>query len=177
MAEGKSTLVWSLAWPRSFQRLPVENGYHTGTITTTQDGIRLLWTNASGVSWHLQPAVRPAAPPGGAREVVALNTGPDCPYFAGGRQGCGEFRLLLRQTTTGAATVDVAAVAPSGFWFMEEFYECTAAPAGGGSNASSSSSSSSPCEESRVAMSSEGLFGHINCRLHLPRQFSWDTHG
>lgn len=42
----------------SFQRNPVQNGYHTGTLSAkvpaTSDN-RLVWLNASGVSWELIP--------------------------------------------------------------------------------------------------------------------------
>jgi hypothetical protein len=58
-----------------FQRLPVQNGWHPGTIEQTDSGLR--WINAAGRSWALTPDYA----------TGNLLTGPDCPYYnsPGGR--------------------------------------------------------------------------------------------
>ena len=63
----------------TFQRDPVQNDWHTGTIE--RDGGKLRWTNLAGVSWSLTADL--------ARD--RLLTGQDNPYFA---QGIREFTLI-----------------------------------------------------------------------------------
>ncbi|MBL8206850.1 MAG: ankyrin repeat domain-containing protein [Blastocatellia bacterium] len=64
----------------TFQRTPVENGYHTGSIT--RDGDQLRWTNQAGVSWGLIPDV------GNNR----LLTNRENPYYQDGHR---EFTLII----------------------------------------------------------------------------------
>jgi ankyrin repeat protein len=63
----------------TFQRLPAENGYHTGSIT--RDGDQLRWTNQSGVSWGLTPDL----------DRNRLITNRENPYYQDGQR---EFTLI-----------------------------------------------------------------------------------
>jgi hypothetical protein len=55
--------------PGRYQRNPVENDWHTGTITAEGNGFR--WTNQAGVRWSLTPDF----------ENDTLVTGRDNPYY------------------------------------------------------------------------------------------------
>ncbi|MDH5563718.1 MAG: hypothetical protein OEY91_08880, partial [Nitrospirota bacterium] len=66
--------------PGSYQRNPVQNGWHMGSIVP--DGDRLRWTNKAGASWGLTPDLA----------NQRLLTGPDNPYYA---QGLREFKLVI----------------------------------------------------------------------------------
>jgi hypothetical protein len=59
----------------NYQRLPVQNAWHPGTIERVSSGLR--WRNAAGVVWALSMDVVNAQ----------LLTGTDCPYYnsPGGR--------------------------------------------------------------------------------------------
>jgi hypothetical protein len=84
----------------NYQRLPVENEWHEGTIAEGEDG--WTWTNAAGVSWGLTPRLQEGL----------LRTGADCPYDD-------DFRLeATRDPSTGAFLGGV-----SGFRFSGELYE------------------------------------------------------
>ncbi len=81
----------------TYDRLPVANNWHTGTITEIGDG-NLRWTNNAGVSWVLTPDF----------DEGKLFTGPDCPYY----------------TVSGgdAFTLEFSGGEVTGFWFQHEFY-------------------------------------------------------
>lgn len=64
----------------TFQRLPAENGYHTGSIT--RDGDQLRWTNQAGVSWGLTPDL----------DRNRLLTNRENPYYQDGHL---EFTLII----------------------------------------------------------------------------------
>ncbi len=64
----------------TFQRYPVENGYHTGSIT--RDGDQLRWTNQAGVSWGVTPDF----------ERNRLLTNRENPYYQDGHR---EFTLII----------------------------------------------------------------------------------
>jgi hypothetical protein len=93
---GSSTLLTLLG---TYQRLPVENPWHKGTITPLEesDEPHLKWTNRAGVSWELIPDL----------ERGVLVTGEDNPYYDSGAR---EFELEMRD---GAVT---------GFWFGSEHF-------------------------------------------------------
>jgi hypothetical protein len=81
----------------TYERLPVENEYHTGRISQTANG-SLKWTNNAGVSWSLRPDLA----------AGKLKIGRDNPYAD---QGFVDF--TLRFGGDGAVT---------GFLFQEELY-------------------------------------------------------
>ncbi len=87
----------------SFERLPVENDWHTGEITGT--GNDLSWTNTAGVAWDLTADLASGL----------LVTGPDCPYFDD--PGGDAFVLELAQDGDGIDLPEVVA-----FWFLGERY-------------------------------------------------------
>lgn len=83
----------------TYQREPVTNGWHRGTIA--HDGEALRWTNEAGVSWGLEADL----------EAGVLRTGADCPYDD-------DFALVpMRDPQTGAWTTTLA-----GFRFNGELY-------------------------------------------------------
>jgi hypothetical protein len=80
-----------------YQRLPVENDWHKGTISAGQNGT-LVWTNAAGVRWTLTPDLA----------NKALRTGADNPYAD---QGVRDFTIELKNG------------AVAGFRFKDEVYQ------------------------------------------------------
>lgn len=83
----------------TYRRLPVQNGYHTGSLALAPGATgTLIWTNAAGVAWTLTPDL--------ARQ--RLITGADNPYQSSGIQ---DFTLAFR----GGELV--------GFRFGNELYE------------------------------------------------------
>ena len=99
----KTRLEISLAMvPGTYQRDPVENNWHIGSIT--QDGGNLRWTNKEGVSWKLIPDLA-------NRQLL---TDRDSPYYG---QGGREFKLIV---TGGRIT---------GFQFLGETYNRQNTPA------------------------------------------------
>lgn len=86
----------------TYRRLPVENGWHTGSLTLAPGpGERLVWTNAAGVSWTLTPDLV-------NRRLV---TGADNPYQRWGGQDVQDFTLAFQGN------------ALAGFRFSNDMYE------------------------------------------------------
>jgi hypothetical protein len=86
----------------TYDRQPVENDWHTGTIAT--DGSALSWTNEAGASWSLTADLA----------TGRLLTAEDCPYYdSGGRA----FTLELARDDDGNYLPTVTA-----FWFTGERY-------------------------------------------------------
>ena len=83
---------------------PVENDWHTGTISVASDG-KLVWTNAAGTTWRLKPDL--------ARGL--LRTESDCPYY--GKPGGDAFRIVLARDANGRYQPKVA-----GYQFNGAFY-------------------------------------------------------
>ena len=82
-----------------YERLPVENEWHSGRISL--EGEAMLWTNDAGVSWGLEPDL----------QAGLLITGPDCPYE-------GNFVLTpTRDAESGEWNTELA-----GFTFNGELY-------------------------------------------------------
>ena len=83
----------------TYRRMPVQNGYHTGSLALAPGSTGMLvWTNAAGVSWALAPDL--------ARQ--RLLTGADNPYQSSGIQ---DFTLAFQGNERG------------GFRFGNEVYE------------------------------------------------------
>jgi hypothetical protein len=89
----------------SYQREPVENNWHIGTIQQVA-GTTLKWTNNAGVSWLLDADLSRGE----------LLTGPDCPYYA--PPAGTEFQVVLERDSIGDLTSTVL-----GFAFNGELYE------------------------------------------------------
>jgi hypothetical protein len=87
----------------AYERLPVENDYHTGTIA--MDGESVRWTNTAGVSWELIPDI----------ENGKLLAGEGNPYAD--VPGGDAFRMQLARDASGAYTDDII-----GFRFGGELY-------------------------------------------------------
>jgi hypothetical protein len=83
---------------------PVENDWHTGTITAGSDG-KLVWTNKAGKSWRLKPDL--------ARGVLVTES--DCPYY--GKPGGDAFRIVLARGADGRYVPKVL-----GYQFNGAFY-------------------------------------------------------
>jgi len=88
----------------TYERLPILNAWHVGTIYQLA-GDSLLWTNTAGVSWTLQADLANGE----------LLTGPDCPYF--GVPGGQRFVIQLAKDAIGDWLPQVA-----GFAFLGELY-------------------------------------------------------
>ena len=88
----------------SYQRRPVQNGWHSGRIESTESG--LVWRNDAGIVWRLVPDL--------ARGKL-LN-GPDNPYFE--QLSAKAFTLALRSDPEGNPLPAVRA-----FQFLGEEYE------------------------------------------------------
>ena len=80
----------------TYRRLPVQNSYHTGSISEV-DGT-LTWTNKAGVSWPLYPDM----------ETATLHTDESNPYYQ--TYGFRAFFLEMADDTI------------LGFWFQGERY-------------------------------------------------------
>lgn len=93
-----------------YERSPVENGYHTGTITIVRQGGRplLRWKNSAGVAWNLTPDI----------ENGALRTGPDCPYYASDPTHGRAFQITLKRSQRSAQQP----MEVEGFRFNGELY-------------------------------------------------------
>ena len=78
----------------SYERSPVENGYHQVTVENSASG--LVWRNAAGLSWKLTPDL-------GAGK---LHTGPDCPYYSDSTGKNAVVRLKLDEHGTPTPVVE-----------------------------------------------------------------------
>ena len=87
----------------SYQRNPVQNLWHNGTI---QFSPQLEWQNFAGVDWNLQDDLANGQ----------LLTGPDCPYF--GTPLGNQFSIELERDALGDFTTNL-----EGFSFNGELYE------------------------------------------------------
>eukprot|EP00164_Ancoracysta_twista_P005072 GFYU01006909.1.p1 GENE.GFYU01006909.1~~GFYU01006909.1.p1 ORF type:complete len:953 (-),score=193.97 GFYU01006909.1:94-2907(-) len=100
----------------TYERRPVENTWHTGTIKPNANSGRLTWTNAAGVSWTLSPALHRSM----------LESGSDNPYFttceASDQEDLCAFILSLRRQSESMIAGDESPWELEGFRFFGELY-------------------------------------------------------
>lgn len=77
-----------------YQRQSPQNNWHTGVIQQAEN--RVVWTNAAGVNWNLQPDL----------ENDRLLVGPDCPYYQPGAEI--GFEVLTGVSQEGTTVVGVS---------------------------------------------------------------------